>query len=130
MLKKANAATKTALAMITGNYNGKFLKVSTGGLDYILAIPSIINGDIQDVDLMSLINKKQLVYNLPDSYKNLGYTMTGGFDFIPGRDIVIFSGSMLDLSSSGFIQQQFITNLQTVYSGSILSNDSEIKQIT
>lgn len=130
MLKKANAATKTALAMITWNYNWKFLKVSTWWLDYILAIPSIINWDIQDVDLMSLINKKQLVYNLPDSYKNLWYTMTWWFDFIPWRDIVIFSWSMLDLSSSWFIQQQFITNLQTVYSGSILSNDSEIKQIT
>nr|MDD3720819.1 hypothetical protein [Candidatus Gracilibacteria bacterium] len=103
----------------------------TGGLDYILAVPSIINGDIQDVDLMSIITKKQLVYNnytnLPDSYKNLGYSMTGGFDFIPNK-LVVYSGSTQDLlqDSNKLI---FIGNLKQAYSGTIIQNNPTYKEI-
>nr|MDD3720676.1 hypothetical protein [Candidatus Gracilibacteria bacterium] len=133
VLPQTYAATplKKATAMVVGTYNEKILKTSTGGLDYILAVPSIINGDIQDVDLMSIITKKQLVYNnytnLPDSYKNLGYSMTGGFDFIPNK-LVVYSGSTQDLlqDSNKLI---FIGNLKQAYSGTIIQNNPTYKEI-
>jgi hypothetical protein len=50
------------------------LKVSTGGIDYVIAVPSIINANLDVKDIPSIIANKQLVYNrysnIPDSYKN------------------------------------------------------------
>nr|MDD3719732.1 prepilin-type N-terminal cleavage/methylation domain-containing protein [Candidatus Gracilibacteria bacterium] len=133
LINQANAATplKKATAMVVGTYNEKILKTSTGGLDYILAVPSIINGDIQDVDLMSIITKKQLVYNnytnLPDSYKNLGYSMTGGFDFIPNK-LVVYSGSTQDLlqDSNKLI---LINNIKQAYINTIVQGEPTYKEI-
>nr|MDD3720677.1 prepilin-type N-terminal cleavage/methylation domain-containing protein [Candidatus Gracilibacteria bacterium] len=133
VLPQTYAATplKKATAMVVGTYNEKILKTSTGGLDYILAVPSIINGDIQDVDLMSIINKKQLVYNnytnLPDSYNNQGYSMTGGFDFIPNK-LVVYSGSTQDLlqDSNKLI---LINNLKQAYINTIVQGEPTYKEI-
>nr|MDD3720353.1 fibrinogen-like YCDxxxxGGGW domain-containing protein [Candidatus Gracilibacteria bacterium] len=128
LINQANAATplKKATAMVVGTYNEKILKVSTGTRDYIFAIPSIINSDITDNDLLNIINKKQLVYNnytnLPDSYKNLGYSMTGGFDFIPNGNIIVYSGSVQTLSE-GLNKLVFIDNLKSVYSNTILQSE-------
>jgi hypothetical protein len=61
--------------MVTGTYNEKIIKVSTGSMYYILAVPSIINANLYDTDLQSIIDNRELVYNnysnIPDSYKNL-----------------------------------------------------------
>ncbi|MFA5916951.1 MAG: prepilin-type N-terminal cleavage/methylation domain-containing protein [Candidatus Gracilibacteria bacterium] len=128
------ATLKTATAKVTGSYNEKLLKVSTGGIDYILAVPSIINTDLSIKDLPSIINNKQLVYNnyqnLPDSYKNTGYTMTGGFNFAPPSNIIeVYTGSLANLTSSGTIQQQFVTKLQSIYNGTIIQSEPTIKEI-
>ncbi len=132
--KQVNATTtKKAIAKIKWNYNEKLIKVSTGNIDYILAVPSIIASDITDVELQNIINNKKLVYNnyqnLPDSYKNLWYTMTWWFDFQPSNNIVVYSWSLAILSSSGVIQQEFITNLQTVYDWTIIESEPIIKEI-
>ena len=134
IIQKANAATtKTATAFVTWTYNEKIIKVSTWSTDYILAVPSIINANLDDTDLQDIINKKQLVYNnysnLPSSYENKWYTMTGWFDFIPGNDIVVYSGSMETLWSSGTVQQDFIANLQSVYQDTIVSSTPIIQEI-
>ncbi len=130
---QANAAmTKKATAKVKWTYNEKILKVSTGWLNYILAVPSIINSNIGRADLQDLINNKELVFNnyenLPDSYKNLWYTMTWWFDYNPSG-IVVYTGSMTELCSSWTVQQQFVKNLQTVYQNTIISSESEIKEI-
>nr|MDD3720348.1 prepilin-type N-terminal cleavage/methylation domain-containing protein [Candidatus Gracilibacteria bacterium] len=133
VVPKANAAilNKTN-AMVTGTYNGKILKVSTGSVDYILAIPTIINGDINNIDLLEVINNKSMVYNsyqnLPDSYKDKGYSMTGGFDFVPGGDIVVYSGSISNLGQDSD-KLIFIDNLKGVYNGTILQGDENYKDI-
>jgi hypothetical protein len=51
------------------------LKVTTGSISYILAVPTLINANLLDTDLLTIISNQELVYNnyknLPDSYKNL-----------------------------------------------------------
>nr|MDD3720382.1 FISUMP domain-containing protein [Candidatus Gracilibacteria bacterium] len=132
--EKANAAgEKKALAMVIGTYNEKILKVSTGSIDYILAVPSIINTNLYDTDLLSIINNKSLSYdkysNLPSSYENNGYTMTGGFDFVPGGDIVVYSGSTHNLIENNE-KLVFIDNLKNVYYGTILGTNGNYSDIT
>jgi hypothetical protein len=39
------------------------LKVSTGGIFYVLAVPSIINNDLTVPDLLTNINNNSQVYN-------------------------------------------------------------------
>ncbi len=135
LTNQANAATlKIGTAKVTGTYNEKILKVSTWSIDYILALPSIINADLATTNLQNIITNKELVYNnyqnLPDSYKNLWYTMTGWFDFAPTwNNIVVYSWSLATLSSSGTIQQQFITKLQSIYNWTILQSEPGIKEI-
>ena len=122
LTNQANAATtKKAIAKVTGTYNEKILKVSTWATIYILAVPSIINSDINDARLEDIIIKKWLVYNnyqnLPDSYKNLWYTMTGWFDYNPSS-IVIYTWSTYFTENAE--KHTFINNLQQVYSWTIL----------
>ncbi len=128
------ATTKTATAKVVWTYNEKLLKVSTWGIDYILAVPSIINSDLTDSSLQSIINNRKLVYNnyqnLPDSYKNTWYTMTWWFNFAPPSNIIeVYTWSLTNLLNSGAIQQQFITKLQSVYNTTILQSEPIIKEI-
>jgi len=118
------ATTQKAIAMVTWTYNEKILRVQSWTTDYILAIPSIINSDITDTDLLEIINKKQLVYNnytnLPDSYKNKWYTMTGWFDFTP-NNLVVYSWSTQDLKQDTN-KLIFIENLKQAYESTILKS--------
>lgn len=127
------AAQNWALAMIVWNYNGQILKVNTGWLDYILAVPSIINTDISDKDLVSVINKRQLAYNhfsnLPDSYKWKWYTMTGWFNFWWAINIIVFTWSTSSLASSWTLQIAFVDSLKNAYSGSQLASDWNLQQL-
>jgi hypothetical protein len=134
----AASANKTAQAKIMWTYNWQILKVSTWSIDYILAVPSIINSDVSDKDLLSIISKKQLAYNwygnLPDTYKWLWYIMTWSFNFgWAWFNPVIFSWSstsmMKDLSSSWTLQIAFVNNLQSTYGLTQVVNDWNIKQV-
>jgi len=58
-------------AYVTWNYNWEVAKVSTGAIDYILAVPSIINWNINVLDYLEVVKQKTLVYNW---YNNLPYT--------------------------------------------------------
>jgi prepilin-type N-terminal cleavage/methylation domain-containing protein len=135
LTNQANAATsKTATAKVTWSYNEKLLKVSTGWIDYILAVPSIIDADLTDSNLQNIINNRKLVYNnyqnLPDSYKNTWYTMTWWFNFNPpSNDIVVYSWSLSNLLNSWIVQQQFVIKLQTAYNWTIIQSEPTIKEI-
>ncbi|MDD3303057.1 MAG: prepilin-type N-terminal cleavage/methylation domain-containing protein [Candidatus Gracilibacteria bacterium] len=122
-----------AKALIRGTYNEKFLKVETGGIQMLLVQPSIIVTDIGDPDLTRLIQNKKVVYNnydnIPHSY-NHNSSMTGGFDYEPGRggDIVVLSGTTLTLSGNED-KIAFIGNVQDVLSGTILDGGEEYTPI-
>ncbi len=134
LTNQANAATlKIGTAKVTGTYNEKILKVSTWSIDYILALPSIISTDITDVDVQSIINNRKLVYNnytnIPDSYKNLWYTMTGWFDFAPpSNNIVVLSWATISLETwTGKVA--FIDNLKTIYNTAPINQEPTYKEI-
>ncbi|MDD3303056.1 MAG: hypothetical protein PHN31_05885, partial [Candidatus Gracilibacteria bacterium] len=86
-----------------------------------------------DPDLTRLIQNKKVVYNnydnIPHSY-NHNSSMTGGFDYEPGRggDIVVLSGTTLTLSGNED-KIAFIGNVQDVLSGTILDGGDEYEPI-
>ncbi|MDD3303009.1 MAG: prepilin-type N-terminal cleavage/methylation domain-containing protein [Candidatus Gracilibacteria bacterium] len=120
-------------ALIRGTYNEKFLRVQTGSIQQLLVMPSIIVTDIGDPDLTRLIQNKKVVYNnydnIPHSYNHNG-SMTGGFDYEPGRggDIVVLSGTTLTLSGNED-KIAFIGNVQDVLNGTILDGGEEYNSI-
>ncbi|MDD3302065.1 MAG: pre-peptidase C-terminal domain-containing protein [Candidatus Gracilibacteria bacterium] len=122
-----------AKAFIRGTYNEKFLKVATGGIQMLLVQPSIIVTDIGDTDLGRIIQNKKVVYNdydnIPHSY-NHNSSMTGGFDYTPGRggDIVVLTGATLSLTGDT-AKIDFINNVQSVLSGTILAGGDEYEPI-
>ncbi len=103
LVNKTYALEKTAYALIRWTYNQRVIRVSSWSTDFILAVPSIITSDLNNTDLWSIISNKLLVFsnyrNIPSSYQNMWYTMTGWFDFIHWRDILIFSWSLYDAST-------------------------------
>ena len=121
IIDTAHAADGTELGTtyIRGNYNGMVAKVNTWSVLYTLAVPTIISGDIELTDILTLQAANKLVYhgssNLPDSYKDTVYNRFGwGFIFNP-TDIVVYTGSTQSLKTESN-QVAFLNNLKTVYS--------------
>lgn len=131
LTEQTYAAEKKALAKVKWNYNEKILKVSTGWTEYILAIPAIINSNLQHTDIQTIIDNKELVYNnysnLPDSYKNLWYTMTWLFDYSP-TNIIVFSWSEITLEEDTD-KLLFLNNLKNAYNWTIIQNEEIYKDI-
>jgi len=119
---------------IKWDYNGEFLKVQTGSLDYLLWVPSIIASDITSVDIIDIIDNQRLVYkwysNLPVVYSWSVYdnNPVNGFPFIPNQ-VVLFEWDISDLESDINERTDFLDNLQTNYSGSIIASESNIAEI-
>jgi prepilin-type N-terminal cleavage/methylation domain-containing protein len=134
ILNTTNAAATDLSALVSWDYNGKVLKVSTWWLDYVLAIPTILSTDTSETDISKLISDKKLVYNneanLPSNYKWVVpiFTSTWWFDYTPWGDIVIFSGSINDLATSTW-KIAFSKKLQKAYSGTILAAKSDFKEL-
>ncbi|MDD3646555.1 MAG: InlB B-repeat-containing protein [Candidatus Gracilibacteria bacterium] len=114
-------AAETPAAYIIGDYNGLVAKVSTGTTTYVLAVPSIISSDIGEHTLLGILANQKLVFknysNIPSSYA--GYTSTGGFVYEPS-ELVVYEGSIQELSDDGTLLQEFATKLQQAYSGTTL----------
>ncbi|MDD2870380.1 MAG: FISUMP domain-containing protein [Candidatus Gracilibacteria bacterium] len=133
---ETQAAEKTARLKISGSYNGKLLKVSTGSTDYVLAVPSIITSSGTDLQVISANN--YLAYN---GYKNLPFQYAGTYktdgetnlNLVNSSNLVIFSGSLTTLSDTTSLGQtariNLLTNLQNAYTGTTLSSVGEIAQI-
>ncbi|NDK09145.1 prepilin-type N-terminal cleavage/methylation domain-containing protein, partial [Candidatus Gracilibacteria bacterium] len=125
------AADKIAIAIVKGTYNGKALRISTGGIDYIVATPSIITSDLSVTDLQEIINNKKLVFNnfsnIPHSYQGLGYVMSGGFDFIPSRNIELLNGNLSNLGTN-YKRLVILEGIKNTFKGSIV--DSNYNDIT
>ncbi|MCH2188373.1 prepilin-type N-terminal cleavage/methylation domain-containing protein [Candidatus Gracilibacteria bacterium] len=119
-------------ALVEGNYNGKILKVSTENTDYILAVPSILTSDTNNITLQDIINHQSFVIdkyqNIPDTFVDNTYTSTGQFDFTP-TNLVVYEGSienLVDMSE----RESFAKNLQTAYRGTDLESVGEYAPLT
>ena len=119
-------------AILRWNYNEKIVQVSTGGVDYILALPSILSSDVSVLDVNDIIANKKLVYNnysnLPSSDTSIAtFQKSWGFNYTPSK-VVVFSGNIASLSTVEGMRL-FIHNLQDAYSGTILWNIAGYKSL-
>lgn len=116
-------------ARILGNYNGVILFTSTWGVDYGLAIPSLIASDLSNKDITYLVNNKKLVYN---SFWNVPSNLSSsfkqwGFNYSP-LEMVVWTGS-LDELRVGKWYKVLTQKLQTIYENSILKNFGAYKDL-
>ncbi|MDD3145260.1 MAG: prepilin-type N-terminal cleavage/methylation domain-containing protein [Candidatus Gracilibacteria bacterium] len=120
-------------AYVRGNYNGKFVKVSTGSTVFILGVPSILTSDILSVDLQNIYSGKSFVYdgynNIPHTYNNTNLTLTGGFNFDTGTNTpVLFEGNEAELAT-GIGKLTFAENLKNFFIDTILQDNQIYKDI-
>ena len=121
-------------AYIIWNYNWRFAKATDWSRDYILAVPSIINTDIWETNLVDIIDNKKLSVrwfkNIPHSYW-VEYTPENDEDvkFVNPADLVVFSWSIDDLKENDSDRITFISNLQKAYSWTLSEDNSGIKEI-
>ena len=134
LLNQWYAASKiTWFAKITWKYNGLTLSVQSWSTTYILAVPTIINWDVSLLDLQTIIANKKLAYNwyknLPSSYSGSKFnTDNTSFNFTP-TPLLIYSWSLDTLKTSEPTRVQFLKEIQTAYSWTILASDSNISWI-
>jgi prepilin-type N-terminal cleavage/methylation domain-containing protein len=114
------------------DYNGKFLKVQTGSLDYLLWVPSILTSDITSVDVMDIISNQKLVYkwysNLPAVYSWSVYDNNWWFAFVPNQ-VVLFEWDINELINEPWERVTFLNNLQTNYWGTEIAVENQIEEI-
>lgn len=115
-------------SIVKWTYNWVTTKVSTGWIDYILALPSIITSSTWTV-LEEIITNKQLVFN---GYQNLGsnynwteYDVNWWFDFAPNM-LEVWSWSIYDLSVNQNERLELVKNIQKAYGQTVIDNDSKI----
>lgn len=122
-LGETYAASQEAYAYLDGDYNGQFIKTKTGGIDYIIATPTIMASDLSNPTFDSIIAQDRLVYHgnqtTPDSYKDVNITSVDSLVYQPSN-YVVYSGSLDDLIYEAD-QVEFVKNLQNSYSGSVIA---------
>ncbi len=126
LVSKANAGDRLAYTYINGNYNGKIAKVTIEDVTYILAVPTIINNDVSDDDLLSIIQNAKLAYNwsdfLPWSYANTVFDLDGDWvndPIVNFEEVVVY-----EWDESWYDPLVVYTNIQEAYSWVTAANDS------
>ena len=129
----------TIQALVEWNYNGQMLKVQSGPTDYILAVPTILTSDTEDVTVEEIITRESFVVdglrNIPATYvkESWGHnliqwaTATGGVNYSPAS-VVVYTGDTDDLEQVSE-RETLATNLQTAYRGSDLESIEEYSQL-
>ncbi|MDP2103579.1 MAG: LamG-like jellyroll fold domain-containing protein, partial [Candidatus Gracilibacteria bacterium] len=113
------ASGNPTITYIKGNYNGMVAKTITGSTVYVIATPSLTtsNGTVgSSIDVTTLSGK--LLYH--------GQTNSGGIAYTP--TLIYSSGSLPTNDTTGQITL-LTTNLQTAYSGSVISTNSNISNV-
>ena len=132
-VSQANAWEKTAKIKISWNYNGKLLKVSTGWIDCVLAVPSLMTL-WENTDIETIVTNSEFAYNwyknLPIQYKWWRYKLnwdswiklvnTGATDY------EVFCWAIKDLSNAETLwinaRKTLLENLQNAYTGTTIKN--------
>ena len=128
------AWNQIASVYVRWDYNGKIIRVRKDATDYILWVPSIIASDINDVRLETILTNQKLVYkwysNLPASYSWSVYNSNpvNGFSFVPNQ-VILFEWDIDDLESNPSDRIEFLDNLQTNYSWTIIASEWNIAEI-
>ncbi len=123
-------------ALVEGIYNGKMIKLQTWNVDYILAVPTILTSEIQDVTIEEIIAREAFVMNgftnIPGTYLENSasanarwYTGTRWFDYTP-HNFVVYSWDT-DALINETERETLAVNLQTAFIGSDLEQNREYK---
>lgn len=120
-------------AIVRWNYNGYFIQKDINGTHYVFWVPSILWTQVNSVDILSLIQNKQLIVqwytNVPWDYI---WKWKGGsvwwVDWVPTsiNDVIVYSGSIEWAKTDTWVLQ-ILLNLQKIYTGSTLMWDEDIK---
>jgi prepilin-type N-terminal cleavage/methylation domain-containing protein len=137
LLNQSLAWNKIATLNIKWNYNWKLTKVSTWGIDYILALPSLISSTWATT-LESIVSNDMLAYdgykNLPLQYINSSYNPLGEsstLSLVNNNDYVVYSWaiSLLSKSENQDLRRTLIENLQNAYTWTAIKNEWQIQSI-
>ena len=132
-LRQANAAWEVGSVYIEGNYNWIVAKVSTGSVQYILAIPSLISWDVTEADVVATIQSNNLVLDwsqkLPSNYLETTFTSDNtSVDYTPA-DIVVYNGTTESLANIGN-QVTLLENIKAIYTDtSVPLSNSNVNEI-
>lgn len=135
-INSANAWDEIASAYITWNYNGSVAKVRKSSVDYILAVPTIINGDMTLTDVVQAMANNKMVYrwyqNLPATFSWTIFNTNGEptINLIedPSNNMLVYSWSIQDLTDPDNLQI-LADNLQTAYSWTDIASNSVVSSI-
>lgn len=137
-IQKTNAWTTEAIAYVSWNYNWEISKTLSWTTCNLLAVPTIITNDTTVTDLQDIITNNSFVYrwykNLPWSFKDSKFKFDWWFDFQPNSLVAYTDTWSCDIISSNtnswtLARVQLLKWLQDSYSGTILQNEWEIKNI-
>ncbi len=137
-LSQTKAWDTIATALVTWNYNWALSKINTWTTCEILSIPSIISSQPETTtDLSTILTNKWLVFNwfnnLPNNYQSSKYNNEWWFDFTSNQ-LIVYSDTEscepLYDADDNTARTTLITNLQTAYSWTIISNKDYINHIT
>jgi len=124
----ATVTDKQFEAYVIGNYNNNFLISSTGGVDYIYSVPSLITTLNQDTTLQNVSDNKAFVFdgywNLPHTYQ----TGTGGFNY--SADNFLIYSKVSDESFSDLDIELISNKIKEHYKKSVFKNSSKFSDIT
>lgn len=119
---------KYVTAYVDWNYNWVVSRVNISGIDYIIALPSIISENLNSLDLESILSFKDLVYrnywNLPHSYKSSIFNRDGIFDYNPNW-LKVFDWLISDLQELNN-QVILLYNIQKAYSWTVVDDKEGI----
>lgn len=121
--EKAHAWTEDLLTAIEGDYDGKIIQTSTGGIDYVLAVPSLILNDFTHLDLLDIIENKTMSYEgfdaLPQSYSWTRVRVSDKLFDVSDKDPIVFQWKFSDLETDK-ARLTFYEKLSRFYSDSQL----------
>lgn len=107
---------------IKWNYNKIMAKVNTWAIDYVLALPTIINWDMSILDSLEIINNNKLAYNwssnLPSSYSGSIFNMvweSDNYSLVNSWNIILFSWSLDDLMIDNTQQVLLLEKVKEIY---------------
>ena len=130
-------AATSYTAFVSGTYNWKVVKASSGWLDYIFAVPSIISSDLSTPTIEDITTNDKLVIkwydSVPSNYtasnNEEGAPITWGHNFVNQEEVVVFEWTFKDLKENSDTQVELLSNLQKAYSWTVISSNPSIKEV-
>lgn len=114
------------------SYNRIIMPTTTWGIDYVLAVPSILTSNIISTDINDILSQGNLVYNgytnSPSSYYWTRLSYTWWFVYTP-NNLIVYSWSINDLVNSQDERIKLLKSIQLSYSWTIVKDDPRIRRI-